>query len=104
MLIIGMPQLCLLHDAKVVPELAPGPSVCTDGRRMRLRGSGGGTLRHVAYRRPKTWGCGVHDLDNNLIGYRNVESECFGFLIQQSSANNFPSDESRLLQKCPTGI
>lgn len=40
-------------DLKIMQNSAPGPSVCSDGRRMRLRGSGCGTLRHVAYRGPK---------------------------------------------------
>lgn len=39
--------------------LAPGPCFGTDGRRMRLIGSGGGTLRHVAYRKRKTENLGL---------------------------------------------
>lgn len=49
-------------------------------------GSGGGTLRHIAYPKPKTWGRGEElDLDNNLFEYRACESKRIGFPMQQSS-------------------
>lgn len=48
----------LVSALKIVLTVAPRPSSGTDGMRTRLSGSGGGTLRHVAYRKPKTWGCG----------------------------------------------
>ncbi len=53
----------------------------TDGRRIMFSGSAGGTLRHIAYRKPGV--AGKHDLDNNLIGYRSFESECFDSLCSK---------------------
>ena len=47
----------------------------------------------IDHRKPGV--CGVHDLDNKLIGYRAVESELFGFPIQQCWVRHFPSDKSR---------
>ena len=83
----------ILPNVKIIVlESAPGPSLCTDAGFAALGAARSGTS-DIDHRKPGV--CGVHDLDNTLIGYRAVESELFGFLIQQGWLCHFPSDKSR---------
>ena len=81
----------MMSSVKIVLESTPGPSVCTHAGFAALGAARSGTS-DIDHRKPGV--CGVHDLDNSLIGYRAVESELFGFLIQQGWMCHFPSDKS----------